>query len=143
MQERHFERCVFRFGCDLNVSDTTDGTSNKGQMFMESRGVSLTRRHSCRGPMRSVPPRGSGWVRTSRTVHRLPTRYRDVVLTSWDRGMNDCESDPSVYSVVVLTSWDRVSSQCERDLRDPTYRSRRNRGRQGFILGARIAASKG
>jgi hypothetical protein len=30
---------------------------------------------------RSVPPRGSGWVRTSRDAHRLPTRYREVVLT--------------------------------------------------------------
>jgi hypothetical protein len=23
-----------------------------------------------------------------------PTRYRDVVLTSWDRRMSDCEQDP-------------------------------------------------
>src|ERR1700738_3001235 len=78
---------------------------------MESRGVSLTRCYSCRGPMRSVPHRGSGWVRTSRAAHRLPTRYRDVVLTSWDRGMNDGESEPSAYRVVVVTSWDRGSSQ--------------------------------
>src|SRR6267142_3562837 len=35
--------------------------------------------------MKSVPPRGSGWVRKSRTAHRLPTRYRVVVLTSSPR----------------------------------------------------------
>src|ERR1043166_4050431 len=40
--------------------------------------------------MRSVPPRGSGWVR-SRAITKmrpgrgLPTRYRVVVLTSWSR----------------------------------------------------------
>ena len=39
--------------------------------------------------MRSVPPRGSGWVRSiafenlaSVHAHHLPTRYRVVVLTS-------------------------------------------------------------
>jgi hypothetical protein len=33
--------------------------------------------------MRSVPSRGSGWVRTSEDVNRIPTRYREVVLTSF------------------------------------------------------------
>jgi hypothetical protein len=41
--------------------------------------------------MRSVPPRGSGWVALA-TLMGLqqelllagPTRYREVVLTSWD-----------------------------------------------------------
>src|SRR5688572_14626367 len=62
------------------------------------------------GPMRSVPPRGSGWVLTGlRSIEhecirphplprggtdhmgphlslcKRPTRYREVVLTSWDR----------------------------------------------------------
>jgi hypothetical protein len=32
--------------------------------------------------MKSVLPRGSGWVCTSQAAHRLPTRYRVVVLTS-------------------------------------------------------------
>jgi len=32
--------------------------------------------------MKSVPPRGSGWVRSSRATNSLPTRYRVVVLTS-------------------------------------------------------------
>jgi len=36
------------------------------------------------GPMRSVPPRGSGWVSKPEFKHRKPTRYREVVLTSWD-----------------------------------------------------------
>ena len=36
--------------------------------------------------MRSVPPRGSGWVRGTSDCERMrPTRYREVVLTSWDR----------------------------------------------------------
>ena len=37
--------------------------------------------------MRSVPPRGSGWVTChARTTHHgLPTRYRVVVLTRWNR----------------------------------------------------------
>jgi hypothetical protein len=43
--------------------------------------------------MRSVPPRGSGWVRLHSCSMRLnsfpePTRYRVVVLTSWDRSLN-------------------------------------------------------
>jgi hypothetical protein len=58
--------------------------------------------------MRSVPHRGSGWVllavtnvrdceqnlllRTAACVMSVgPTRYRDVVLTSWARRMCDCE----------------------------------------------------
>jgi len=32
--------------------------------------------------LRSVPLRGSGWVRNDRAALRLPTRYRVVVLTS-------------------------------------------------------------
>jgi hypothetical protein len=44
--------------------------------------------------MRSVPPRGSGWVlgRELRLVEHErngPTRYRVVVLTSWARSL--CE----------------------------------------------------
>jgi len=39
--------------------------------------------------MRSVSPRGSGWVCTSQVTHRSPTRYRVVLLTSllykWNR----------------------------------------------------------
>jgi hypothetical protein len=31
--------------------------------------------------MGSVPLRGNGWVPTSRDMHRLPSRYREVVLT--------------------------------------------------------------
>ena len=33
--------------------------------------------------MRSVPLRGSVWVPQLRSLHRLPTRYRVVVLTSY------------------------------------------------------------
>jgi hypothetical protein len=49
--------------------------------------------------------RGSGLVNESLSVG--PTRYCDVVLTSWDRGRSDCERDPSATRAVVLTSWDR------------------------------------
>jgi hypothetical protein len=41
-----------------------------------------------------------------------PTRYREVVLTSWDRSISDCEVtwfSHSLYREVVLTSWDRAS----------------------------------
>ena len=38
--------------------------------------------------------------------------YRMVVLTSWDRGMSDCERDPPATRDVVLTSWDRRLSEC-------------------------------
>src|SRR6266851_9048613 len=62
--------------------------------------------------MRSVPPCGSGWVSLcnfldSSSAHcRLrggPTRYRTVVLTSWDRGMSDCERGPTRYRECVRT----------------------------------------
>ena len=33
--------------------------------------------------MKSVPPRGSGWVRASKALQGLATRYREVVLTSF------------------------------------------------------------
>jgi hypothetical protein len=42
--------------------------------------------------MRSVPPRGSGWVtleelRLIEHLYNGPTRYRVVVLTSWHRSL--------------------------------------------------------
>jgi len=46
--------------------------------------------------MRSVPPRGSGWVLVALTPAVIPvgpTRYREVVLTSWDCGMSESERD--------------------------------------------------
>jgi len=70
--------------------------------------------------MRSVPPCGSGWVLLAvpydadarqespcwQVLSRCqwsvePTRYREVVLTSWDRGM--CVPRPTRYREVVLT----------------------------------------
>jgi hypothetical protein len=41
--------------------------------------------------MRSVPPRGSGWVSLALglCVMSRPTRYREVVLTSWVRTIGD------------------------------------------------------
>ena len=47
--------------------------------------------------MRSVPPRGSGWVRTSRDAHRLPTRYREVVLTCSIRRVNSGDNGLHIY----------------------------------------------
>jgi hypothetical protein len=35
--------------------------------------------------MKSVPPRGSGWVNATTTLSYGPTRYREVVLTSLPR----------------------------------------------------------
>jgi len=49
-------------------------------------GWKTARIHSRRGPMKSVPPRGSGWVRLACFITGAPARYREVVLTSWDRG---------------------------------------------------------
>jgi len=55
-----------------------------------------------------------------------PTRYRNVVLTSWDRGLSDkrvrttrlsdCERDPLSTRDVVLTSWDCGLSDCVNSL---------------------------
>ncbi len=47
---------------------------------------------------RSVLPCGAGGSSYPRTsggpmVRPRPTRFRDVVLTSWDRGMSDRETD--------------------------------------------------
>src|SRR6266850_5106730 len=39
--------------------------------------MGLARRHSCRGPMRSVPSCGSGWVLT---WHSLLSRFIDLTL---------------------------------------------------------------
>jgi hypothetical protein len=46
---------------------------------------------------RSVPPRGSGWVRTSRDAHRLPTRYREVVLTCFIGQLNLGDNRLHIY----------------------------------------------
>jgi len=37
------------------------------------------------GEMKSVPPRGSGWVSLTHHLPEPPTRYRVVVLTSFHR----------------------------------------------------------
>ena len=80
--------------------------------------------------MRSVPPRGSGWVMTLPIANcqmpiaclvksqlaignrqlaiTRPTCYRMVVLTSWDRSTSvGAETGSTRYRLVVLTSWDR------------------------------------
>jgi hypothetical protein len=54
----------------------------------------------------SLHGRSSNWCRG-------PTRYRVVVLTSWDR--SKCvgiETRPTRYRVLVLTSSDRYTSDC-------------------------------
>jgi len=44
--------------------------------------------------MKSVPPRGSGWVRTVEKASHLPTRYREVVLTSLPTAEVSAEAVP-------------------------------------------------
>ena len=45
--------------------------------------------------MKSVPPRGSGWVNAAPSLRYRPTRYREVVLTP--------PSDISVSTIIVCT----------------------------------------
>ncbi len=70
--------------------------------------------YTCCGPMRSVPHRGSGWVllaisQSSKSLSVGPTRYRDVVLTSWGRGKCDCGVRPTRYDPLAAT-WNSKST---------------------------------
>jgi hypothetical protein len=59
--------------------------------------------------MRSVPPRGSGWVRCIINLNSSPepTRYRVVVLTSWDRPYRNSagQTPPVPLLAVHLRFW--------------------------------------
>src|SRR5207247_1760190 len=63
--------------------------------------------HSCRGPMRSVPPRGSGWVSGfSIFDFRLPIGF--IASANRKSAIDNRQSrDPAATRAVVLTSWDR------------------------------------
>src|SRR6267378_5483544 len=73
--------------------------------------------HTGRGPMRSVPPRGSGWVSpVIDTRESDPPATREVVLTSWDRSMIDCERDHS-----IATGWDSKTKDPRPKTKDLLY----------------------
>src|SRR5882724_3314555 len=106
-----------------NFFVTCELSNNSGCSVMRSvpfRGRSCEKKewnHTCCGPMKSVPPCGSGWLSVAvvmlwshqvRTKHAgshimgpqlgcmraRATRYRTVVLTSLDRGTSDSERNP-------------------------------------------------
>jgi hypothetical protein len=52
---------------------------------------------------------------TREGLRARPTRYRKLVLTSWDRDSSGYAARPTRYHMVVLTSWNRRMSDCERD----------------------------
>ena len=68
-----------------------------------------------RGHMKSVPPRGSGCVRTFRDAHRAPTRYREVVLT-----FSRCSRSSAVLLLILLcaSTLSAQESQCTLKLAD-------------------------
>ena len=81
----------------------------------EARSCNSGRRQARCGPMRSVPPRGSGWV------NRLPNaecrmRNGGFARRNWQSEINNRQSKrPTRYRVVVLTSWVRRVSVCDGD----------------------------